>query len=95
MPIVVCAQFVRILQRFALTYAMHSVVIGNAPKIFIDIILTDLVTSAEAEKFGSSTSIPNCVVMTAIGLSRMPHRTDITARISFLFGTKAGANSIS
>jgi hypothetical protein len=34
------------------------------------------------------------VAMTAIGSSKMPHRTNITARISFPFGTKAGANSI-
>jgi hypothetical protein len=67
---------------------------GNAPKIFIDIILTDLVTSAETEKSGRSISVLNCVAMMAIGSSKMPHRTDITARISFLFGTNHGANSI-
>jgi hypothetical protein len=34
------------------------------------------------------------MVMTAIGSSKMPHWSDITAGISFPFGTKAGADSI-
>jgi hypothetical protein len=90
-----CLDFTEIYLNFRDAFGRHD----NAPKNLhnqsIDMILIDLVPSPGREKFRSSSiRVPNCMVMTAIGSSQIPHRTDITAGISFPFGAKAGANSI-